>query len=433
MPRSAAPPRLVLFGPDDKHGAKPKKGFVEYIWYIVWSEGGDRKEKSTGASLHQQVDAGKALSDFIIARSKPEVPPGGHRPHEINVGRVLELYGQEYAPEKISAAQIGYAIKAMWPFWAGRLLSEVSAKTCQDYIKWRTRQPSKNYLTSLEAWKRRRDRAKESLRSFIEPEPQRKTISRRKARDELTYLSAAIGYCRENVYITEAPPVTLPEREESSQICVERSDFAKLLLAARQKVVGKPNIRRHLIVFMKIGVYQPARKTAILTLPLVQSIGGGAWLDAKAGVIDFGPGKGNKKRPRQVPIHPRILVYVRGAARRGQTYLVEMVGKVLDEKGKPVRVRGPDGKWVVKMSHPISDVRRSFAAAAKRADLGKRVTPHTLRHTGVSWLKHAGVESWMVGEYAGMTKETVDRIYAHSPRPDRMQVALDALTKKRRT
>lgn len=431
MPKAAKPPRLQLFGPDTKHGAKRKARFKEYIYYIIWNEGGERQEKSTGAGLHNEADAGQALSDFIIARTKCAVPPGGYRTHEVSVGRVLELYGQEYAPDKVSAPQIGYAVKAMWPFWSEKLLSEVSSKTCNDYVKWRTKQLSKNYVSALAGWERKRDRARETLRPFIIPAPAKKTISVRKAGDELVYLRAAIGYCRENVYITEAPPVTIPEKAESSQVAIERSDFAKLLLAARERVTGKPNVRRHLIVYLKVGVYQPARKTAILTLPLVQPIDGGPWLDAKRGIIDFGPGVGNKKRPRHVPIHPRILVYVRGAARRGQTYLVEMVGRVLRD-GKPVRVKGPDGKWITKMSRPIADVRRSFAAAAKRADTGKRITPHTLRHTGVSWLKHEGVESWMVGEYAGMTKETVDRIYAHSPKPERMQVAIDALTKRGR-
>lgn len=431
MPKAAKPPRLQLFGPDTKHGAKRKKGFRDYTWYIVWNEGGERREKSTGAGLHNEVDAGQALSDFIIARAKAAIPAGGHRPHEISVGRVMQLYGEEYAPDKTSAPQIGYAIRAMWPFWESRLLSEVTKKTCEDYAKWRTRQLSKNYTTAMEAWKRRRGQAKENLRPFPVPEPKRKMVSARTARDELTYLRAAIGYCRENVYITEAPIVTLPAKGEQREDWLDRTDFAKLLLAARERVAGKPNIRRHLIVYLKVGLYQPARKTAILGLPLVQPISG-AWLDADRGVIDFGPGKGNKKRPRLVPIHPRILVYVRGAAKRGQSSLVEMFGIVRDAKGKPVMVRNDEGKLVPKMSRPVLDVRRSFAAAARRAGLGRRATPHTLRHTGVSWLKHEGVESWMVGQYAGMTKETVDRIYAHSPKPERMQVAIDALTKRGR-
>lgn len=421
MPRSAAPPRLVLFGPDEKHGAKPKKGFTKYVWYLVWNEGGQRKEKSTGAGLHQQPNAEAALSDFIVARARSNVPAGGYRPHEISVGQVLELYGEEHAPNVSSKAQIGYAIKAMWPFWENRLLSEVGAKTCGDYIKWRTNQVSHNYVTAIEAWERKRVAAKSVRRTFDVPQPTVRKISLRKARDELTYLRAAIGYCRRLIYITEAPLVELPEKGDGRDVWLDRTDFAKLLLAAREKVVGKPAIRRHLIVYLKVGLYQPARKTAILTLPLVQPIGGGAWLDAKRGVIDFGPGKGNKKRPRQVPIHPRILVYVRGAARRGQTNLVEMVAKVVTRDGRPTK----------KTSRPIANVKRSFAAAVKRAQLDKHVTPHTLRHTGVTWLKQEGVESWMVGEYAGMTKETVDRIYAHSS-PERMQAALQALTTSRR-
>lgn len=335
------------------------------------------------------------------------------------VGRLLNWYGTEKAVDAADPARIGHAIDALWPFWETKLLSEIGAKNIGDYAKWRAKQPSKNYLTALGAWERRK--AKAAGRSAqITPKPEFRGIGPRTIRTELEYLRAAVSYCRAQVYISDAPVMELPARGQGREEWLSRSEYARLLLAARERVLSNPDARRHLIVYLKVGVYQPARKGAILTLPLVQPAGGGAWLDAKRGIIDFGPGTGNKKRPRQVPIHPRILVYVRAAARRGQKYLVQYRGKRRnDATGKKPIVR------------PLLDVKHSFANAVKRAKLGKRVTPHTLRHSGVTWLKQTGLDSWLVGRYAGMTPETVDRIYAHS-HPDHMKSVTDALTSKRR-
>lgn len=420
MPRRATGPKLALYGPDNKHGAKPKKGFAEYIWYIVWRENGARKERSTGAGLDHQDAAEKALAAFLIERTNGAAPAGGYRPHEVTVEAVLQKYAAEQGGEAKDAERISYGIQAMIPFWSGKLLSEVGQQTCIDYRKWRTKQTTKNYKRSLDAWERRRDEARKLGKTFTEAGPAKQFASIRTARTELEYLRAAIVYCRSIPFITDAPIVTLPEKGDPREVWLTRSDYAKVLLEARKPVAGKPNARRHLIVYLKVALYQPARKEAILTLPLVQQIDGGPWIDAKNGVIDFGPGSGNKKRPRRVPIHPRILVYVRGAARRNQKYLIEMVGPVKGANGRPSR----------KKTRQVGDVRHSFAKAVKRAALGKRVTPHTLRHTGVTWLKHKGQESWMVAQYAGMTKETVDRIYAHSPEPDAMNSIIDALRKK---
>jgi len=55
-------PRLVLFGPDTKHGARKKAGFKDYRWYIVHK----RTELATGHRLAERREAELALADAIV-------------------------------------------------------------------------------------------------------------------------------------------------------------------------------------------------------------------------------------------------------------------------------------------------------------------------------------------------------------------------------
>jgi integrase len=62
---------------------------------------------------------------------------------------------------------------------------------------------------------------------------------------------------------------------------------------------------------------------------------------------------------------------------------------------------------------PVNKLRRSWAAARERAELGTDVTPHILRHTAATWLMQAGVSLWEAAGYLGMTVEVLERVYGH--------------------
>lgn len=471
MSQTSGTPSLRLYGPDTKHGAIPLRGYKNYVWKIVWIEGRSERTQSTKAGLHEKVKAEGALETFLTKRreSRDDAPAGGYRSHQVTVGAVIEKYAKEDVVGKPAAATIGYSIDAMWPFWKDKLLSEVGKQTCIDYVKWRTGQETMHSRerragwarrklfaeqidaisvpawskaggdheallkrrAMLKAWRRKKRLVElmkepgrtEALAALgarpVDPAPPRKKapavgpaptielITERTARTELEYLRAAIGYCREVLFIDQVPPVVLPVKSPARDVWLTRTQYAKLLLAARRKTKGKPEARRHLIIYLKFGVYQGPRKTALLQLPLIQPFDGGAWLNPNTYRVDFGPSVGRKKRARGVPVQPRLWVYVRGAMRRGQKYLIEVDGK------------------------PIKDVRGSFKSAVEAADLGMRVTPHTLRHTGVSYLKQAKVASEVVGALVGMSKQTVDDTYGHHD-PDHVAEAVNALSAGRR-
>ena len=58
-------------------------------------------------------------------------------------------------------------------------------------------------------------------------------------------------------------------------------------------------------------------------------------------------------------------------------------------------------------------MRKGFAAAVKAAELGKHVTPHTLRHTAATWMMQNGADLWQAAGFLGMTVEMLEQRYGH--------------------
>ena len=69
---------------------------------------------------------------------------------------------------------------------------------------------------------------------------------------------------------------------------------------------------------------------------------------------------------------------------------------------------------------------RSWRTACKAAGLGREVTPHTLRHTCVTWLLLAGEKIWDVANYVGMSEDMVRKRYGHHS-PDFLKSTRDAI------
>jgi integrase len=71
---------------------------------------------------------------------------------------------------------------------------------------------------------------------------------------------------------------------------------------------------------------------------------------------------------------------------------------------------------------------RAWATARARAGLDD-VTPHTLKHTAVTWAMQKGVDKWQAAGFFGTTYETLERNYAHH-HPDFQKSAVEAMERK---
>lgn len=198
-------------------------------------------------------------------------------------------------------------------------------------------------------------------------------------RRDLETLRAAVRYWhREYGPLPIVPAITLPPRNPSRQRWLSRSEVARLLWAARRT--------EHLKRFILLGIYTGSRSGVILRLQWSQ-------IDLSKGVLFrtlSGSRTSDKKRAPPVRLGRRILTHLRRWKRTDDaSYLCHYNGV------------------------PVIKLRRSWAAAVERANLGADVTPHCLRHTRATWLMQAGVDPWQAAGALGMSLEMLTRTYGH--------------------
>jgi hypothetical protein len=121
MPRRNSGPRLRFL---DKRG----------VYYIVWSERGRSRERSTGTPDRQQAQI--KLAEFLQQRDRRAGP---RHPNEILVTALLNEYATERGPKVAAQDRIAYAVLALTDFFEGNSLADVTPQTCARYAEKRRR------------------------------------------------------------------------------------------------------------------------------------------------------------------------------------------------------------------------------------------------------------------------------------------------------
>ncbi len=374
MPKRTRGYQLILYGPDKKYGARPKRGFKRYIYYIVYYEGSLKREYSTGKEDRR---AAEEYFHNIWLPSQKEKPDGSLEPYAMEIATALSIYGEEHAPEVVDPARIGDCIDALLTYWDGKTCGTVNKKTCRDYVKHR-----------------------QKLGREVST-----------ARKELGTLQAAFNHCLQGGYLSTAPKVTLPPKPDAKDRWLTMREVRALIFAAK----AEPKARFHLPLFIFMAVILGARSRAILTLQWQRNPSGG-WVNLENEIIFWSPpGKRqtNKRCPKETPIPDRLLRLLKSQRRRTRTYVFEI-----------------DGKWA-------GDNKRSFNTACRNAWLErdefgdpkrgvlKDVTRHTLKHTCITWMMQKGVPIWEVAGFTGTSRDTIERVYAHHA-PDYLEQARKA-------
>ena len=216
-------------------------------------------------------------------------------------------------------------------------------------------------------------------------------------RRELGVLQAAVNYCKKAGNITHAPIVTLPEKPPSTQRWLTRQEAARLLWAAY-----RGHKSTHLAKFILIALYTGTRKSAVLSMGFHQNIIGG-WFDLENGVMYRASADEAQTNKRKTPARiPRQLsAHLKRWKAAGCVWAVEYQGGV------------------------VLDVKRGFNAAVKRAGL-KGVTPHTLKHTAITWALQNGSDLWDAAGFFSTSPETIQRVYGHHS-PHHQESAVKAM------
>lgn len=380
MPRAYAGPVLQLYGPDDRHGAKPRPGFKRYIWYIVYQQDGEKREKSTRVervtgSPDERGQADTALEGFLATqRIERELRKQGPRPADrFPIADALTLYVEDHAVDVAAPERIAYAVKALVRFWRDEMVSAITKATCARYLRHRQAE-----WTASE-----NQRIVEVAARKKTPKPAR-PLSSDTVRRELVTLQAALKHCVDSGYLISRPSVTLPEKGKARDKWLTRSEVARLIWASRKvKRVGE-----RLPLFILFLFYHGSRRGATHALQWMANTEGG-YVDLDRGVIDFlGGARRTKKERVKVPINPRMIRFLRYLKTRTKRYVFEYQAQKIDNPNKAI------------------------LKAAQLAGLGK-VTAHTMRHTSISYLLQEGVGVWEVSQWAGVSPETINRVYGH--------------------
>lgn len=287
---------------------------------------------------------------------------------EISIAEVMRPYLKEVAAASRSREHLVHTADPILDWWGSKTLADVRGATCRKYVVWRTSQAIKN---------RRR----------------RQLVSISTARHDLKTLRAAINhYHREYGPLLAVPVVTLPEKAPARERWLTRHEAARLLWAARRT--------EHVARFILLGVHTATRHGALLALRWLPSTAGG-WIDVDRGVIYRQPtGRGETKK-RQPPARPprHLLTRLRQWRKRDVARGVSHV----------IHYQGRGG---------LDKMQKAWTTALEQAGLAtddpiEKVTPHTLRHTAITWAMQRGDDPWEVCGWAGITMEMLDRVYGH--------------------
>lgn len=274
-----------------------------------------------------------------------------------------------------SPERIGYAVNALERFWGEQPVSVIRCETCRRYG-------------------RERGAADGTVRR------------------ELGTLRAAINHCFKEGNLTSARAVVLPPRPAPRARWLTRQEAAFLLRGARPlRVDGQ-----HLDDFILCDLYTGSRKQTILALQLDTPTIHGGYVDTSAGVLYRKPQGKRMTAKRQTP------------ARLPAFYLDCLLRKVANGR-----------RYVVEdyRGNRVADIRKGWTnakllAQARGIDLDlSDATPHTLKHTAITWTLQGGASIWDVAGYFGISVDTIERVYGHHS-PDHQKGAIEAINRRGR-
>jgi integrase len=210
------------------------------------------------------------------------------------IAEVLAAYGSEVAPNKASARNMGYNISNLLKWWGDKHVSDISKKSCREYVKTKTVQA---------------------------------------AGQDLKILRIAVKYWNEEYGPLDAMPVfEVPAGNPPKERWLTKAEAAKLLRAA------KPY--QHMRRLILLGLYTGSRPGVLLSLQWDQ-------IDFHSGVLSrtkSGKAQDKKKRAPKVKLGWRILAHLRRWKRLDGDQ--KIVCHFMDEWHPGAReVRDPHSAW----------------------------------------------------------------------------------------
>ncbi len=374
-------PRLVLFGPDTKNGARKKAGFKDYYWYIVHK----RTEITTGHCLAERRDAELALAKYI-RDGKPAIG-------KLTVAAAFKLY-RESAPEKHTLARVEQAFVYVRPALGAEMCLALNRQKIERYYRDRLDQGAAPWTV----W------------------------------TELSRLRTAVKFALGAEY----KPLWLPKKPEPAGTTLTRSQVARLLWACRRLRWEKS--QRDMVLMILVALYCCQREEACTQLSWERRRGHGH-IDLDTMRISFKRlGEAENKKPRaDMPIPRPLRLFLKLARKRTTTWLFESNKKpgehVIDmhNSWQPVRewaskplMKANGDPWE-RADHPWHDPAPALA----------QFRFHDLIHTGATW-RARSTPQHVLSKLINKTPATLSTVYLHAEQDELEEAALMSPGKRQR-
>jgi integrase len=381
--------------------------------YVILDRG---KEISTGCG-EDEAEGAEAFYQEYIGR-KHETTIGKRDLSSISISDVLIFYAELKKPQNLNLEtpegrrrKFRYGdmldhLENVNEFWGQKTLVDVNGKNCREFVAWRTSQRLKKAKSGTEAAKR--------------------FISSTTASRELELLRAAINAYHAEYVLPSVPTVSLPDKAPAREAWLTRHQVARLLAASmgfiwdeqqntyafeltgnrrvlkrRDKVTRtrRAHVRRFILAYLYAGI----RHEAIQLMQWLPNTTGGWWELDKERFYRKGIREAETKKRRPPGRIPRRLM---PHLRRWAQIDAKPLTPYRDD---PTHffIHKPSG---APMSGPL---RTAFEGICADAGLGADVTPHILRHTGITWAMQAGTDPEQVCQHYGVTLEVLQSTYWH--------------------
>lgn len=333
-------------------------------WYVFWSEGRRTRRRSMGTA--DKGLARERMKHFVAQMCAPNKAESD----QLLMSFVLNQYWDDVASTAASTDTAKRVFEHLLAYHANHTVAEINKKANKKYEK---------EMREKNGWSN-------------------STINRYRS-----FLRAALEHAVENEDLAAAPIVpTLPEPPAKDR-WFTRKEAAALLRAV------KPQRWYYMRLFILIGLYTGARHEAILSLRWEQ-------IDFENGTIDFRrrDAKGallpqTKKRRPYAPQDIRLMRFLKYAydreLRRAKKQNRDVIAFVVHHRGGQ-----------------LLSVKKAYREACARAKV-TNVTPHTMKHTRITWLLRARVPAWQVSGLTATSLATIERVYGHHIQEDLAQAA----------
>jgi integrase len=330
-------------------------------YYVAWGEGRRTRRRSMGTK--DKDLARERMKHFVARMCAPKKAEKG----QLLMSAVLSQYWDDVGSE----AKSGKVAKRAFEF----LLNYYRDSTVADITKKSNKQCEKDMRAK--GWSNA-------------------TINRYR-----NFLRSALNHAVDSEDLVAAPKIPMLQEPPARNRWLTRKEAGTLLREARHNYP--------LRLFILIGLYSAARHEAILSL---------TWdrIDFEKGVIDFRryDAKGNllpetKKRRPNAPAAKRLMTFLWYAWVREQRLAKLQGRKIIPHV---ITYRG----------EAVQSVLQSFGEACGRAGL-VGATPHTMKHTRITWLLRARVPVFQVSHLTATSVPTIMKVYGHHIQEDLAEAA----------